>query len=109
MFSNFDPILSGNPVVKLEMSNAETQYIQLYPFSTQNTSLVREKKLNITGESESLQYLHPYSDCHFGELPHSKVHLHINFFIILQFLNIKISAVFSLCTLWQLTHCFSVF
>ena len=37
MFSNFDPILSGNPVVKLEMSNAEAQYIQLHPFSTKNT------------------------------------------------------------------------
>ena len=74
MFSNFDPILSGNPVVKLEMSNAETQYIQLYPFSTQNTTLDRKKRyLNITGESKSLQYLHPYGDSHLWELPHCKV------------------------------------
>ena len=39
MFSNFDPILSGNPVVKLEMSNAEAQYIQFHPFSTKIQSL----------------------------------------------------------------------
>ena len=37
MFSNFDPILSGNPVVKLEMSNAWAQFIPEYPFSTKTS------------------------------------------------------------------------
>ena len=58
MFSNSDPILSGNPVVKLEMSNAEAQYIQLHPFSAKNTKFKLYKKyvslLNVIGEPESL-------------------------------------------------------
>ena len=58
MFSNSDPILSGNPVVKLEMSNAEAQYIQLYPFSAKNKKFKYYQKyvsiLNVTGEPESL-------------------------------------------------------
>ena len=59
MFSNFDPILSGNPVVKLEMSNAGAQYIQLHPF-VKNTKFKYKyyKKyvsiLSVTGEPESL-------------------------------------------------------
>ena len=44
MFSNFDPILSGNPVVKLEMSNSEAQYIQLYPFQPKIQSLDKYHK-----------------------------------------------------------------
>ena len=48
MFSNFDPILSGNPVVKLEMSNAWAQFIPEYPFST---------KISFTQNSECCRLL----------------------------------------------------
>ena len=79
MFSNFDAILSGNPVVKLEMSNAGAQYIQLYPFSTKNRKFrYINISFNITGEPESLQYLHSHGYYNIWKFPYIKVVILIN-------------------------------